>query len=306
MTAYRPMLAAAWPAPFDDPGWLFEVKWDGYRCLISTATGRHRLASRRGIELGDRFPEVAALDLAPDWILDGEVAVFDESGRSDFSLLQAGRPAFFVVFDVLQTPTGAVIDAPLEARLEVLDGLELPAGVVRSQVIPAEGKALFAAAEERGLEGVVAKRLGSPYRPGRRSPDWRKVAARRRMRAAVGGWLPGEGSRGYTFGSLLVGLWEGDRLRWVGAVGSGFSDGQLRPIHEALQALERPDPAFGSVSGIPAGARWVEPGIVVEIEYKEWTRDGRLRAPVFKGVEPAGSFPSWEEEGPAATGQADF
>jgi bifunctional non-homologous end joining protein LigD len=298
VTAYRPMLASAWPAPFDDPGWVFEVKWDGYRCLMSTDDGLHRLTSRRGIELGERFPEVAALDLAPGWILDGEVVVFDETGRSDFSLLQGGRPASYVVFDVLESPAGTVTGAPLEERLALLESLELPGTVVRSQVIPGEGRALFAAADARGLEGIVGKRLGSRYLAGRRTPDWRKVAARRRMRAAVGGWLPGVGGRGSTFGSLLVGLWEGGRLHWVGAVGSGFTDGQLGPIAEALRALERPDPPFASVSGIPAGARWAEPGIVVEIEYKEWTRDGRLRAPVFKGVEPAGSFPSWEEEGP--------
>lgn len=298
MSAYRPMLASAWPAAFDDPGWVFEVKWDGYRCLMSTGVGLHRLTSRRGIDLGARFPEVAALELAPGWVLDGEVVVFDETGRSDFSLLQAGRPASYVVFDVLESPAGPVTGAPLEERRAVLESLELAGAVIRSQVIPAEGRALFAAVDARGLEGIVGKRLGSRYLPGRRTADWRKVAARRRMRAAVGGWLPGDGGRGSTFGSLLVGLWEDDRLRWVGAVGSGFNDGQLRPIAEALWALERPDPPFAEVAGIPAGARWVEPGVVVEIEYKEWTRDGRLRAPVFKGVEPAGSFPSWEEEGP--------
>lgn len=298
MTAYRPMLATAWPQAFDDAGWIFEVKWDGYRCLISTERERNRLASRRGIELGDRFPEVAALDLAPGWVLDGEVVVFDDAGRSDFSLLQAGRPASFVLFDVLETPSGAVTEAPVEERLGLIEMLDLPASVVRSQVIPGEGRALFAAADARGLEGVVGKRLGSRYQPGRRSPDWRKVAARRRMRAAVGGWLPGEGGRVSTFGSLLVGLWEGEVLRWVGAVGSGFADGQLRPIAAALREIERPDPPFGAVREIPSGARWVEPGIVVEIEYKEWTRDGRLRAPVFKGIQPAGMHPSWEEEGP--------
>lgn len=291
------MLATAWPAPFDDPGWVFEVKWDGYRCLLDTGSPR-RMTSRRGLDLGSRFPAVAALDLPPGWVLDGEVVVFDDTGRSDFSLLQAGRPASYVVFDALEAPGQVLVDTPLEGRLEILAGVELPPTVVRSQVIPTRGTALYSAAVERGLEGVVAKRLGSRYQPGRRSPDWRKVAARRRMRAAVGGWLPGEGGRGGSFGSLLVGLWDGDALRWVGAVGSGFSEHELGPISGALHELERPDPPFADAGSVPAGARWCEPGVVIQVEYKEWTRDGRLRAPVFKGIEAAGQRPQWEEEGP--------
>ena len=291
------MLATPWPAAFDDDEWWFEVKWDGYRCISSTADGTTVLRSRRGLDLNSRFPEVASLHLPDGWVFDGEVVVFDESGRSDFSLLQAGRSATYVVFDVLESPAGPVIGEPLEERWLLLAGSGMPTQVVINSPVKGSGLAFADATEAQGLEGLVAKRSGSPYLPGRRSPDWRKIAHRRRIRAVVGGWLPGEGGRSGSFGSLLVGLWASDGLRWVGAVGSGFSDAQLGPVRRALGELERPTPVFTSTAGIPRGARWVDPGIVIEIEFKEWTRDDHLRAPVFKGVEkvPPDEV-TWESE----------
>lgn len=291
------MLATPWPDAFDDADWWFEVKWDGYRCL-AVVDGRTRLRSRRGLDLGERFPEVAALELPAGWVFDGEIVALDDEGRPDFSLLQAGRPTNYVVFDVLESPDGPLVDLPLEKRQESLRSLELPASVVVPEPIKAEGKALFGVASQRGLEGIVAKRSTSRYQPGRRSPDWRKITARRRMRAVVGGWMPGDGGRRSTFASLLVGLWDGDDLRWVGAVGSGFTDRVLSQITDHLGQIERPTSPFVNPQGILRGARWVEPRIVVNVEYKEWTRDMRLRAPVFKGVEAAGETARWEDEGP--------
>lgn len=293
------MLATPWPKPFDDDDWWFEVKWDGYRCLADTRGGRTSLRSRRGLDLAARFPAVAALDLPPGWVLDGEVVVLDDHGRSDFSLLQAGGAPSLILFDVLETPSGPVVTESLEQRRTWLDQVSVPSSVLINPRIRADGIAYAQAAKEQGLEGIVAKRSGSPYQPGRRSPDWRKIAHRRRMRAVVGGWLPGEGGRSDTFGSLLVGLWDGDGFRWVGAVGSGFSDGQLGPVRHALDALTRDTSPFSDTRLIPRGARWVDPGIVVEVEFKEWTRDFRLRAPVFKGIEPVTPVTvTWEEEGP--------
>lgn len=293
------MLATPWPKIFDDPDWWFEIKWDGYRCIARGAEDGNRLQSRRGLDLAGRFPEIAALDLPPGWVLDGEVVAFDDSGRPDFSLLQAGHPTIYIAFDLLAGPDGPLIQLPVEERWSLLEALALPKGVVVDSPTRGDGGALYSAVESRGLEGVVAKRAGSRYWPGRRSPDWRKVSARHRMRAMVGGWLPGDGGRRSTFGSLLVGLWDGDRLRWVGAVGSGFDDATLRELSEALIMIERPSPPFSAVEGIPRGARWVEPLICVEVEYKEWTRDLRLRAPVFKGLEVGGAPARWEDEGPA-------
>jgi len=297
---FLPMLATSWAKAFDDPGWWFELKWDGYRCIAVGGEEQNRLTSRRGLDLSARFPEIAALDLPQRWVLDGEVVVLDPDGRPDFSLLQAGGSPSLVVFDVLARPGQELMDMPLEERRAQLDGLELEMPVVVPDPVRGEGTALYAAVVDQGLEGIVAKRAGSIYTPGRRSPDWRKIAARRNLRAVVGGWLPGEGGRGSTFGSLLVGLWDGDVLRWVGAVGSGFNDAQLRPISEALAGLERPTAPFVDPGAIPKGARWAEPGIVVRVEFKEWTREGRLRAPVFKGVEPPGEPALWAEEGPGA------
>lgn len=295
---YLPMLATSWAKAFDDPGWWFELKWDGYRCIAIGGEGQNRLTSRRGLDLSARFPEIAALDLPQRWVLDGEVVVLDPNGRPDFSLLQAGGVPSLVVFDVLARPGQELMDLPLEERRAQLEGLELEMPVVVPDPVRGDGIALYQAVVDQGLEGVVAKRAGSIYTPGRRSPDWRKIAARRNLRAVVGGWLPGEGGRSSTFGSLLVGLWDGDVLRWVGAVGSGFNDSQLRPISEALEGLERSTTPFVEPGAIPKEAHWVEPGIVVRVEFKEWTREGRLRAPVFKGVEPPGESALWAEEGP--------
>ena len=294
------MLATSWPGPFDDDEWWFEVKWDGYRCLATGGARQARLRSRRGLDLAQRFPEVAALHLPPGWTLDGEVVVFDPEGRPDFSLLQAGSGAgTYVVFDVLDSPGGSVVSAPLEERRSLLSDLDLDPRVVVAEAVAGSGHALFGAVVDKGLEGIVAKRSGSRYLPGRRSPDWRKIAHRRSLRVVVGGWLPGDGGRSTSFGSLLVGLNHGGGLRWVGAVGSGFTDSHLGPITGALRQLERVRPPFEDVTAVPRGARWVEPGIVVTVEYKEWTRDGRLRAPVFKGIDPSppGEV-TWEQEGP--------
>lgn len=295
------MLAVPWPAPFDDDEWWFEVKWDGYRCIATGTSTGAALRSRRGLDLGARFPAIAGLAMPQGWIVDGEVVALDDQGRSDFSLLQTGSVApSLIAFDVLRTPTGPAIGLPIESRWELLDRCPLPDVVVRNARVRADGVALGEAVESQGLEGIVAKRSASTYQPGKRSPDWRKVAFRHRVTAVVGGWLPGEGSRAGSFGSLLLGLWDEAGLRWIGAVGSGFNDASLRPIRAALEDLERPTPAFASTRLIPRGARWVEPGIVVEVEYKEWTREGRLRAPVFKAISqtPVEAV-TWADEGPA-------
>jgi bifunctional non-homologous end joining protein LigD len=294
------MLATPWPDAFDDDDWWFELKWDGYRCLADHRQSELRLRSRRGLDLSTRFPEIADLELPAGWVLDGEVVVFDESGRPDFSLLQAGEPAGYVVFDVLETPAGPLFDRPLEERRSLLAEADLPSQVVTAEPVKGDGVALFDAIVAQGLEGMMAKRSGSLYTPGRRSPDWRKIAYRKRMRAVVGGWLPGQGGRASTFGSLLMGLVAGDdRLRYIGAVGSGFSDSQLGPIANALHTLERPISPFGDPSAVPARAHWTAPALVIAIEYREWTRDRRLRAPVFKGVETEPwTEVTWEAEAP--------
>lgn len=305
------MLAGKRTEPFDDDNWWFEVKWDGYRAMVGAADGAIRARSRRGLDLLGPFPELATLEIPDGVVVDGEIVAFDEDGRPSFSLLQrrtgfggAGTGARvgvnLVVFDVLFHGSD-ITQLPYEERRGVLDQLELGHPIVVPEPTPTTGSSLFAAVNERGIEGIVAKRLGSPYRPGRRSDDWLKVSVRRRLRAVVGGYLPGDGGRASTFGSVLVGLYEPGGLRWVGAVGSGFTEASLSAFHVALRQIERDTSPFTNDVVVPGPHRpvWVEPGIVVSVEYKEWTRDDHLRAPVYKGVEIADPETiTWEAEGP--------
>ncbi len=303
------MLATRWPEPFDDDRWWFEVKWDGYRAIVGSSDGVVRARSRRGLDLLGPFPELAGLEIPDGVVVDGEVVAFDEQGLPSFSLLQR-RSGFggvrtdaavgvnLVVFDVLFR--GEDLTAlPYEERRSILDGLDLRSPIVVPEPTPRDGVGLYRAVEERGMEGIVAKRLGTPYQPGRRSSDWRKVSVRRQLRAVVGGYVPGEGGRSRTFGSLLVGLYEPAGLRWIAAVGSGFDEAALEAFHQALGQLERADSPFINEVLVPVEPKWVEPGIVISVEFKEWTRDDHLRAPVYKGIEIADpETVTWEEEGP--------
>lgn len=307
---FEPMLAVSRAEPFDDDGWWFEVKWDGYRAVVGASDGKVRARSRRGLDLIQPFPELASVEVPDGVVVDGEIVAFDNEGRPSFSLLQqrtgfggAGTGARvgvnLVVFDVLFHGTD-VTSLPYEERRAILNGLDLQPPIVVPDPTPGAGRSLFAAVKERGIEGIVAKRLGSRYRPGRRSEDWQKISIRHTLRAVVGGYLPGEGGRSSTFGSVLVGLYQQAGLRWVGAVGSGFTDTTLQAFHAALTQIERDTTPFVNDVVVP-GAKpvWVEPAIVVRVEYKEWTHDDHLRAPVYKGIERADpETVTWAEEGP--------
>lgn len=310
---YEPMLAVNRAEPFDDAGWWFEIKWDGYRAIVGAAHGVVRARSRRGLDLLGPFPELRAVEIPDGVVVDGEIVAFDDAGRPSFSLLQrrtgfggAGTGARvgvnLVVFDVL-FHGAEVIDHPYEERRALLDRLELAPPIVVPDPTPSAGHSLFEAVKERGIEGIVAKRLGSRYQPGRRSEDWQKVSIRHKLRAVVGGYMPGDGGRASTFGSVLVGLYEPRGLRWIAAVGSGFTDSSLHAFHEALSQIERDTSPFINEVVLPGPAKpvWVEPAIVIDVEYKEWTLDDHLRAPVYKGIELADpETVTWAEEGPGA------
>ena len=310
---FEPMLASPWPAPFTDPGWLFEMKWDGVRAVLAWDGEQPVLYSRTGREVTGSYPELAGFAPGRPCVLDGEIVAFDEQGRPSFPSLQKrigigggmlatqaarANPISYVVFDLLFDGED-LRNRPIEQRLERLGALNLPAPLVGSAVVETEGEALFAAVAERGLEGIVAKRLGSRYRPGERSPDWRKIPHVRVVRAVVGGFTPGGGGRTGTFGSLALGLWEGTRLRWIGSVGTGFDDVALRAIRAALDEMTVTESPFEKDSDLPAGTTWVVPHLVARVEFKEWTTAGRLRAPSFKGflADPA-EEQTWEAEGP--------
>lgn len=304
------MLASTRLHPFDDSGWWFDVKWDGYRALVGAENGVVRARSRRGLDLLQTFPEIGGLEIPDGVVVDGEIVAFDEDGRPSFSLLQrrtgfggGGSPirvgVNLVVFDVLFHGAD-VTSLGLEERRDVLRGLDLAPPMIVPEPTPNAGIGLFEAVKLQGLEGIVAKRLGSKYHQGRRSDDWLKIPVRHRLRAVVGGYLPGEGGRSRTFGSILVGVYQSDGLRWIAAVGSGFTDTTLTAFHGALTQIERPTSPFQNEVLAPGGPPvWVEPAIVVSVEYKEWTLDEHLRAPVFKGIEIADpETVTWDEEGP--------
>jgi bifunctional non-homologous end joining protein LigD len=303
-TRLSPMLAVPGALPGDDAGWAFEMKWDGVRALAFIDGGELRLASRTGRDITVAYPELSALGPAAgtQLVLDGEVVAFDD-GRPSFAQLQqrmhvtsaaqAARlsrqvPACYLIFDVLHADGHPLLDRPYAQRRELLEALDLAAG--SWQVPPSfTGYApadLLAVSREQGLEGIVAKRLDSPYQPGRRSPDWRKVKNFHRQEVVVGGWRPGEGNRAGQIGSLLVGVYGPRGLDYAGHVGTGFTQQTLRLLGARLAALQQPASPFADE--VPReharGAVWVQPRLVIDVAFAVWTPEGRLRAASYQGL----------------------
>ncbi len=310
------MVAVRWPQPFTDAAWGFELKWDGVRTMLSYDGERVRLRSRAGNDATGKYPELLRFRPQRPMILDGEVVALDAAGRPSFERLQqrmnvvvAGRAHVqdlvgisYVVFDVLFDGE-PILEKPWIERRRRLSQLDLPQPLVRSEPVDEDPGALWAFVRERGIEGIVAKRLDSIYRPGMRSADWRKITAFRTMRAIVGGFSQGEGGRTGTFGSLMLGLWTAEGLRWVGAVGTGFSDADLRAVRAALGQMVVAEPPFVDTGEMPRNLTWVDPSLVAVVQYKEWTSAGRLRAPSFKGfTDDAIESITWDKEGPQAPG----
>ncbi len=297
----RPMLATAGALPPDDPSWAYEVKWDGVRVLAAVEGGRVRLTSRAGNDVTGAYPELAALAdaVGGPLLLDGEVVAMGEDGRPDFgrlqsrmhvrapsALLRTSVPVTFVVFDLLHAADTSLLAAPYDDRRAQLSALGLDGP--HWQVPPAflgEGAAVSRATFEQGMEGVVAKRRDSRYEPGRRSDCWVKVKHVRRTSAVVVGWKPGEGGRAGRLGSLLLGVVRDGVLVFAGHVGTGFSAATLTLLGDRLAPLRRDAPALGDVPREHARhAVWVEPVLVVDVGYTEWTTTGRLRHPSYKGL----------------------
>ena len=294
---YRPMLATpAKDVPRGD-GWLFEIKWDGYRIVSRVAGGEAELRSRRWEDYTQRFPGVArALPSAlrsPDFVVDGEVCALDEQGRPSFSAMQQGKPEtpiVYFVYDLLELDGEPLIDLPLSERLDRLEEL-LDRGNrnVRLSETFDDGDALAEVVRERQLEGIMAKRADSRYRPGARSKEWLKIKpGRQRQEFVVAGYTKGQGRRANSFGALVLAVHEGGELRYVGNVGTGFSEDEIAKLLGQLRPLERPDPPFREVPKMPRvrkpDVHWVEPQLVAEVEFVEWTHDGHLRAPAYQGL----------------------
>jgi bifunctional non-homologous end joining protein LigD len=291
---YAPMLATLADDVPPGKGWSFEVKFDGYRALAYLRGSDARLVSRNGNDLTTRFGNVArALSSSiktPDCVLDGEVCALDEEGRSSFSAMQQGSGAIvYYVFDVLDVEGTPVVDRPLEERRKELVRLldRRNRTVLLSEVFD-DGPGLKKAAAEQNLEGIVAKKAGSRYEPGRRSRNWLKIKAHGRQEFIVAGYTRGKGRRSGTLGSLVLAVSGEKGLEYVGNVGTGFTEKEIDKLLKKLRPLERASSPFGFVPKMPKVRRddivWVEPRLVCEVEFAEWTHDGRLRAPSYKGL----------------------
>ncbi|HET6795197.1 MAG TPA: non-homologous end-joining DNA ligase [Acidimicrobiales bacterium] len=305
-TVVRPMMAVSGESLPGD-GWAYELKWDGVRAVAFLVGRGLRLQSRNLRDITSRYPELGRLDGWPadgSAVLDGEVIAPDESGVSRFERLQrrmhvaappaslrAEVPVAFMAFDLLWLDGRGTEGLPYVERRRLLEALPCPGPawqVPRNRV--GDGEALRQASRQLGVEGLVAKRLDSPYEEGRRSRHWVKVKNVRRQDMVVGGWLPGEGRRSSGLGALLVGYQGEGGLRYAGRVGSGFTDADLDRLGPVLGRMTRTASPFAPDPPLPREvrrlARFVEPVMVVEVAFSEWTAGGTLRAPVYKGVRP--------------------
>ena len=281
VTPMKAVLTADRPA---GPEWVFERKLDGIRCLAVKDRGWTRLYSRNELSLNDRYPSIAgALDADPadGFVIDGEAVAF-VGGRDQFGAGEGGE-LFYYAFDVLVAGGRDVRSLPLEERREVLEDVLRWEGPLRTtEQMRGDGAALLADACRDGWEGLIAKRLGTPY-VSKRSRDWLKLKCTRSQELVIGGFTAPRGSR-TDLGALLVGHFDGDRFRYAGKVGTGFKRETLRELSERLAPLVRETSPFEPEKGIPRDATWVEPELVAQIAFMEWTGDGRLRHPSFLGL----------------------
>jgi bifunctional non-homologous end joining protein LigD len=304
--AIHPMLATSVEEPFDDPEWLFEIKWDGYRAVAFITKGKVRLVSRNQNDLTAQYPELHSLPeyvRAETAILDGEIAALDEQGRASFSLMQqrtgireAGRrttsrrdiPVLYYVFDLLYLDGYDLRRVSLEQRKKVLAEITNATGPLRYSDHFAQGRALFDVAKQKGLEGILAKRRDSVYEE-RRTQAWLKIKITQTLDCVIGGYTDPEGSRMY-FGSIVLGLYDkkGDLIH-VGQAGTGFDQATLKQIWGVLKKRETKRSPFPHGVEALREVHWVKPELVAEIKFSEWTHataEGgmKLRAPVFLGL----------------------
>jgi bifunctional non-homologous end joining protein LigD len=307
-----PQMATLAKEAFDDDDWYFEPKWDGVRALAACGFAETMLVSRNRRDITETYPELADVHkqlVAIDAVVDGEIVAM-LNGRPSFERLQSrinlqnphdikravkATPVTFVAFDLIYLDGKSLTDQALETRKEMLEELVVPTDLIQvSPVSDGDGTTLAEAARAAQLEGIVAKKKGCPYRPGKRVRDWLKIKVTHDVDVVVGGWSKGEGNRSDSFGSLLVGAYDEDgELRYMGNVGTGFNQQTIEQILELLQECETDDPPFkGGKDALrtagkmvrPRDVRWVEPALVAKVEFRELTSAGKLRAPSFKGL----------------------
>jgi bifunctional non-homologous end joining protein LigD len=307
LPAYTPMLAQLGTlTSVQGADWAVEMKWDGVRALAYIEGGTVRLLSRNNKDITPAYPELQLMAGSTGGraaVLDGEIVAFDDAGRPSFEALQPRMhqrnptavaelartvPVTFMAFDILHVDDSSAVARPYSGRRELLESTLTPGYRWEVPVwFQDHAERAFDSSRQLGLEGIVCKRLGSPYRPGRRSGDWTKVKNVSAAEVVIGGWKPGGGRRSGMIGSLLLGAYDlRGRLLYVGHVGTGFTQAMLLDLQERLAPLERADPPFAEP--VPReharDAHWVEPRVVGEVQYAEVTGDGRLRHPSWRGL----------------------
>jgi bifunctional non-homologous end joining protein LigD len=302
-STFAPMLATPGPVP-EGQEWAYEFKWDGIRAGVAVEGGRVNIRSRGGGDLTTAFPEVRGLgeELGSTAVLlDGELVVFDEEGKPNFGLIQhrlrvedsrrAARlakqsPANLVLFDLLYLDGQSLLDLPYQERRRRLESLgpKGPHWAVTPSFTDIAGDQVMRAAKDAGLEGVVSKRTDSRYRPGARSGEWIKTKLTSTQEVVIGGFTAGNGSRRDTFGSLLLGVPGEEGLVYVGRVGTGFSQADREELVKRLHPLERKTSPFHQPPKAEPGLVWTRPSLVGEVQFSEWTHDGVLRHPTWRGL----------------------
>jgi bifunctional non-homologous end joining protein LigD len=286
------MLATLSPSVVEGPEWVFEEKYDGIRAVAARERGQVKIWSRTFQDLTGGFPHVVAAVEAlddSDLMIDGELVALDAEGVSRFQLLQrrgaaGASPTRYAIFDLLEHDGRSLISRPLSERRAALERLigRRTAPLFVSRRLVRDGKAAYHEAKRLGWEGIIAKDERSPYQPGVRSPLWRKVKVRKESEFVIGGYTAPKGGRQH-LGALLVGLYDGPKLRYVGKVGTGFTQETLDMLATRLERLHTETPTFDPAPRMK-DATWVRPRLVAQLVYAEWTADGKLRQPAFLGL----------------------
>ena len=282
------MLARETDNAFDDKQWLFEIKWDGYRAISEINEGKVLIYSRNGNSFANDYPFVAQelKKIKHDAVLDGEIVILNEEGKSDFQKLQhyednTQYPLCYYVFDLLSLNGNSTYDLPLVERKELLRKLLPKNSVIKySEHITTTGKAFFEAAKKNNLEGIIAKKSDSLYHPGARSSNWLKIKYHKSQEVIIVGFTQPTGSRKY-FGALVLAIPDGSKLQYVGHTGSGFTDKDLKEMYDMLKPLIQKKSPFDEVVKTNAAVTWVKPVLVAEIKFTEWTTDSKMRHPIF-------------------------
>ncbi len=287
-----PMLATLIDEPFDDGNWIFEIKWDGYRAVAEIKDGEVDLYSRNNNSFNQKYKSiVSALNsIDKDMIIDGEIVVLDNAGRSDFHSLQnfgrtgKGRLIYYV-FDLIYFDGKDLTGLPLKARKEILKNIlpDIPAVRYNDHILQ-DGKAFYNLAKEKQLEGIIAKNIHSKYYRNKRSKEWLKLKIKKRQEAVIGGYTKPKGSRNY-FGALVLGVYnDKNELEYIGHTGGGFTEDDLKSIYNRMKPLEQKNSPFIKKPKTNMPAVWVKPELLCEVEFSEWTGEGIMRHPVFMGL----------------------